>query len=173
MISPQRAVELGLVDAVARWSDLGDWLSRERGMALVAPPAPPAPEPDEHWGRPPVVAVVYAVGACAMDRASRDATTSAYLRAMAHDPDVAAVVLRADSPGGDPLPSDLVAGAIRELRDAGQAGDRQPGRRGRVGRLLDQHGRRRDLDDAADDHRLDRRDRGLGVGQRRCTRSWA
>ena len=37
-----------------------------------------------------------------------------------HDPDVAAVVLRADSPGGDPLPSDLVAEAIRMRREAGK-----------------------------------------------------
>ena len=36
------------------------------------------------------------------------------------DPEVAAVVLRADSPGGDPLPSDLVAEAVTMLRDAGK-----------------------------------------------------
>jgi protease-4 len=37
-----------------------------------------------------------------------------------NDATVAAVVLRADSPGGDPLPSDLVAGAIRRLNEAGK-----------------------------------------------------
>ena len=54
------------------------------------------------------------------ERHQRAARTSAWLRGLADDPTVKAVVLRADSPGGDPLPSDLVADAVRTLKAAGK-----------------------------------------------------
>ena len=55
-----------------------------------------------------------------MDSGINGRRTSAWLRKLATDPDVKAVVLRADSPGGDPLPSDLVAEAVRLLKEAGK-----------------------------------------------------
>jgi protease-4 len=55
-----------------------------------------------------------------MDSGIKGRATSAYLRGLVRDPRVAAVVLRADSPGGDPLPSDLVADAVRKLKAAGK-----------------------------------------------------
>lgn len=64
--------------------------------------------------------MVYAVGECAMDSGIRGRATSAHLRRLARDHDVKAVVLRADSPGGDPLPSDLVAEAVAKLVAAGK-----------------------------------------------------
>ncbi len=64
--------------------------------------------------------MVYAIGECAMDTGIKGRSTSAYLRGLIKDPTVAAVVLRADSPGGDPLPSDLITDAIIQLKKAGK-----------------------------------------------------
>ncbi len=121
IIPPDRAVELGLVDAVGRWSDLAKWIREDRG-GIVGVRARPADGryPDERWGRPPAVAVVYARGVCAMDTGIRGRATSKAMRGFSERADIAAVVLRADSPGGDPLPSELVADATRSLREKGK-----------------------------------------------------
>jgi len=121
LLYADEAVALGLADGVARWHELDDWLREERGAVLVGPDASLLRvHHDERWGRPPTVAVVYAVGGCEMDTGIKGRATSAYLRSLIDDPEVAAVVLRADSPGGDPLPSDLVAEAVALLREAGK-----------------------------------------------------
>ncbi len=121
LIGPDAAVALGLVDDTARWHDLGDRLREQERTVLVGPDASLLRiHHDERWGRPPGVEVVYAVGGCDMDTGIRGRATSKRLRALVADPDVKAVVLRADSPGGDPLPSDLVSEAISMLREAGK-----------------------------------------------------
>lgn len=121
MVLPVEALDLGLIDSTQRWHDLPDWLRENRGAVLVgADPDRFRRYPAERWGAAPVIAVVYALGECAMDTGIRGRATSAHLRALARDPDVAAVVLRADSPGGDPLPSELVAEAVRKLKAAGK-----------------------------------------------------
>ncbi|MBC8425419.1 S49 family peptidase [bacterium] len=121
LLFADEAAALGLIDGVARWHELGDWLAEHRGAALVGPDASLLRvHNDERWGLPPSVAVVYAVGVCDMETGIKGRATARYLRALIDDPDVAAVVLRADSPGGDPLPSDLVAEAVSMLREAGK-----------------------------------------------------
>lgn len=77
-------------------------------------------EPDGQWGKLPRVALVYAVGECAMDTGIRGRSTSKALRRFRKDGAVKAVVLRADSPGGLPLPSDLLAREMKELRRDGK-----------------------------------------------------
>jgi len=123
MLLPSEAVAAGLVDATSRWDQLGKWMSTERH----AKPASGALSPrlhrtywDEQWSEPLRIPVVYAVGGCDMDTGIKGRTTSEYLRSLIRDPHVVAVVLRADSPGGDPLPSDLVADAVRQLNAAGK-----------------------------------------------------
>ncbi len=117
----EEAAALGLVDGIARWHELGGWLAENRGAALVGPDASLLRvHHDERWGRPPTVEVVYAVGVCDMETGIEGRATGRHLRALAEDPEVAAVVLRADSPGGDPLPSDLVAEGVALLREAGK-----------------------------------------------------
>lgn len=118
---PQLAQERGLVDAVGRWDDVRTWLRKERGCDFGGPsPAYlPGAYPEAQWGEPARICVVYAVGECAMDSGIKGRRTARYLEALAERRDVAGVVLRADSPGGDPLPSDLVAGAVRKLRERG------------------------------------------------------
>lgn len=122
VLSPDEAIEAGLVDAIARWDDLGEWLGAERDGKLISAKLPGLKREyyDEEWGEPLRIPVVFAVGSCAMDSGIRGRATSAYLRGLIGDPGVPAVVLRADSPGGDVLPSDLIADAVRQLREAGK-----------------------------------------------------
>ncbi len=121
MLSPAAACDAGLADALGRWTDVEDWVKDERHGRWAAPSAPPPRLlPDERWGRPAEIAVVFAVGACAMDSGIRGRATSAHLRRLVGDHDVKAVVLRADSPGGDPQPSDLIAEAVAKLVAAGK-----------------------------------------------------
>ncbi len=116
------ALDNGLIDGIARWDQLGKWLQEERRAGLATPELvrPDRQQYDEQWGSHLKIPVVYAVGPCAMDSGIKGRSTSAYLRGLVNDPDVVAVVIRADSPGGDPLPSDLITDAIKQLKKAGK-----------------------------------------------------
>ncbi|MDP7032102.1 MAG: S49 family peptidase [Gemmatimonadota bacterium] len=117
----REAVEEGLADAVARWHDLGEWLKEERDGMKLAKLESGADlrewHPGSVWGKPDRIALVYAIGPCAMDSGIRGRATGKHLRELAKRKDVAAVVLRADSPGGGALPSDLVAEGLTKCRD--------------------------------------------------------
>ena len=67
-----------------------------------------------HWGEPDRIAVLYGIGECAMDSGIRGPLLAKKIKAARENPRVKAVVLRADSPGGDPLPSDLVSREMLE-----------------------------------------------------------
>ncbi|HMI30255.1 MAG TPA: S49 family peptidase [Candidatus Limnocylindrales bacterium] len=77
-------------------------------------------QPDEFWGPKPTIALVYAIGECAMDTGIRGRETSKALKRFRERRNVKAVVVRADSPGGDPLASDLVAREMKAYRDVGK-----------------------------------------------------
>jgi protease IV len=116
------ALAAGLIDGSARWDQLGKWLKDERQASFTSPYVIRAPREfhDDQWGPNLKIPVVYAIGECAMDTGIKGRSTSAYLRGLINDPTVAAVVLRADSPGGDPLPSDLITDAVIQLKKAGK-----------------------------------------------------
>jgi protease IV len=114
------AEKRGMVDALGSREDLQKWAGEQR-KASQRPPYRghrPGGLPESQWGQPDQVAVVYAVGECAMDSGIEGRQTSRYLNQLARDRSVKAVVLRVDSPGGDPLPSEMVAAAVRRLRKA-------------------------------------------------------
>jgi protease-4 len=119
VLLPPRALERRLVDGVARWHELPEWLERERGGAKLVAVGRDLDrgKTDERWGLPPRIALVHAIGICAMDQGIDGRGTSHYLRSLETRSDIAGVVLRADSPGGEHLPSDLLAEATRRLRD--------------------------------------------------------
>ena len=64
------------------------------------------------WGEPDRIAVLYAIGECAMDEGIEGRRLSRQIEEARKNPTVKALILRVDSPGGDPLPSDLVARAM-------------------------------------------------------------
>ena len=117
---PEEAERLGLVDGIGDFNDLRvdahNVVARPGTDSHTAPIGPVLGDRiwrGEEWGEAPRIAVLYAIGPCEMDGGIRGRQLSKLIRQMREDPKVKAVVLRADSPGGDPLPSDLVA---RELK---------------------------------------------------------
>ncbi len=117
-LTAAQANELGFVDRIGRWTELVDSLKAGPASPGAAPAERARWRAEERWGRPPTIALVLAEGECAMDSGIRGRAASKHLERLAERGDVRAVVLRADSPGGDPLPSDLVAAAMAEIREA-------------------------------------------------------
>ena len=120
-LSPVEAEAAGLVDAVGDYHDLvlnasAVKLRPYRGgqVARLGPLLGDRVWRQEEWSELPQIAVLYAIGPCAMDSGINGRRLSKMIRKVRSDPRVKAVVLRADSPGGDPLPSDLVARELRE-----------------------------------------------------------
>jgi len=116
MLAPT-AVEQGLVDQLGRWEDAGKIVKEFEGSGkrFVGKDAlAKFAYPSESWGEPPRIAVVYAIGVCAMDTGIRARELSGIIRRLSRDRLVKAVVLRVNSPGGSSTASDVVAGALRE-----------------------------------------------------------
>ena len=123
-LMPKRLLELGWIDAIAGPDSLRE-VARSVAGRRVAFATPRSLrlrrwQPDEVWGPRPTIALVYAIGECAMDTGIRGRTTSKALKAFRERRDVKAVVVRADSPGGDPLASDLLAREMRAYRPSGK-----------------------------------------------------
>lgn len=115
---PQDAVEKKLADTLGRWEEVKTMVERLEGerksfiesRSLQAFNLPV----DNKWGEPPKIAVIYALGVCAMDEGISARSLSKIVTAVADDPRVKAIVLRVDSPGGDGMASDYVAEALRK-----------------------------------------------------------
>jgi protease-4 len=122
LLTPKRLKELGWVDVIGRPDTLKTVAKSlgPRHATFISPGTLAAVrwQPDEEWGPRPEIALVYQVGICAMDEGIKGRATSKQLRKYRKDKGVKALVIRADSPGGDPLASDLVAGEIRSFHVA-------------------------------------------------------
>ncbi len=121
MILPSEAEELGLIDTVGDIHELNrsavDAVARpgsDHHVAALGRLFGDETWAVEAWGEVPRIALLYAIGPTEMDSGIEGRRLSKLIRKMREDPRVKAVVLRADSPGGDPLPSDLVARELRE-----------------------------------------------------------
>ncbi len=118
---PDQALHNGLVDTLARWDSIDDIVKEMEGknMQRVNPGSLAAFQlpNDGRWSSPPVVAVIYAIGVCAMDEGITARTLINYINAAASSTDVKVVVLRVDSPGGDALASDYVAEALKKCME--------------------------------------------------------
>ena len=114
---PADALEHDLVDTLARWDAVGEVIaSLEGGERRRLSPSSLSPGSDDRWSEVPRIAVVYALGMCAMDTGIRARSLVGDIRRLAEDDLIRAVVVRVDSPGGDVLPSDLVAVELQKLR---------------------------------------------------------
>lgn len=111
---PAEALAAGLVDSLGRWQAV-EHIVAQRGADLINRAELPNPVADV-WSTPPTIAIVYALGVCAMDNGMGARELSEQLRDLAQDDGVQAVVLRVDSPGGDVLASDVVADAVAAVR---------------------------------------------------------
>jgi protease-4 len=117
---PQDALAEGLVDTLGRWETLKEVIRSLEGgekryvgagslEAFIQPT-------DNHWSEPPKIAVVYALGACAMDEGITARKLVHDIQAVVEDRNVKAIVLRVDSPGGDAMASDYIAEALKKAQ---------------------------------------------------------
>ncbi|MCH7964525.1 MAG: signal peptide peptidase SppA [Bacteroidetes bacterium] len=112
------ALAEGLVDTIARWDAIDNIIEKIEGdnKRLVKPGSLrefKLPN-DYHWGKKPQIALIYAIGACAMDRGIKARTLVNYVQKAVDDDNVKAIILRVDSPGGDGLASDLIAEVLKK-----------------------------------------------------------
>jgi len=116
-ITSRKALELNLVDTLARWNDLEEVIKnfdQKINLEKISNIRRNIIPEDDHWGQPPKsIAIVYALGVCDMDNGIKARELSNYLNQLVKS-DVGAIILRVDSPGGDALASDLVADIIRK-----------------------------------------------------------
>jgi protease IV len=115
------AVKEGLVDTVGRWEAVKEMVKKlegeEKCMVGAGALAKFHLPYDNYWGEPPRIAVVYALGACAMDEGITARSLVKTVEAVTNDPKVKAVVLRVDSPGGDGMASDYIAEALKKCKE--------------------------------------------------------
>jgi protease-4 len=121
-VSARRLLELHWIDEVGGSDALREAAKTVAGrrVLLSKPRAIRSQrwQPGEAWGPRPTIVLAYAVGDCAMDTGIRGRETSRALKKFRERRNVKAVVMRVDSPGGDPLASDLVAREMKAYRGA-------------------------------------------------------
>ena len=119
--TPEEAVAFGLVDSIGSWDDTREFVEMISGKKpdLIHEDEIEADHyPDPDWSNPPEIAIFYAIGECDMDTGIKGRVNSRILRKLGKNDNVKAIVFRADSPGGDPLPSDLIARQMSEISSA-------------------------------------------------------
>lgn len=115
---PETALEKKMIDKIGRWTNI-DKLVRGLSQEVDNFVWPGSLSPsnklqDDHWGEPKKVAVVYVIGACAMDEGIKARQLAGVVENAITSPGIEAVVLRVDSPGGDAMASDYIAEVVRK-----------------------------------------------------------
>ncbi len=114
------ALERGLVDTLGRWDAVEAVVKKLEDGSVPYTSVSTLDEftrpYDAKWGEEPKIAIVYALGACAMDEGIKARSLSKVIQGIGKNPQIKAVVFRVDSPGGDGMASDIVAEALKECR---------------------------------------------------------
>ncbi len=116
-------LENKLIDSVAFYDELPDVIRQATGRRVSLLPAGYAQTPGrEPWARPPAIAVIPVEGTIVDGTSSRSPffgsvnvggeTIVGAVNAAAGDPEIAAIVVRVDSPGGSSLASDKMYRAL-------------------------------------------------------------
>ncbi|HZW38828.1 MAG TPA: S49 family peptidase [Ignavibacteriaceae bacterium] len=112
------AIKKHLVDTLARWNDVKDliakWDNDKKGYKDPNKLEKFNLPDDNHWGEKPQIAVIYAIGACAMDGGINARSLVNDVQNAFDNDRIKAIVLRVDSPGGDALASDLIAEVMKK-----------------------------------------------------------
>ena len=120
LFMPQEALSAGLVDGLGRWDEVKNAITKIEGEekpfihsrkleAFILPP-------DNYWSEKPQIAVIYAIGECAMDQGIKARKLVKEVEKASKDSRIKAIVFRVDSPGGDGMASDIVAEALRKAK---------------------------------------------------------
>lgn len=118
IIGSEEALARRLVDTLGRWPDaekIIEKLDREKTQMVSSRNIGELRLPeDNYWGEPDRIAVIYALGACAMDEGINARRLVHIVESAGKSKSIKAIVLRVDSPGGDAMASDYVAEAVKE-----------------------------------------------------------
>jgi len=114
------ALSKGLVDTLGRWGTVQEViknLEQEPKRYVGAGSLERLNRAsDDRWSEPPAIAVIYALGACAMDNGITARKLVNDVDAAVKASSVKAIVLRVDSPGGDAMASDYIAEALKKAK---------------------------------------------------------
>lgn len=109
-----------LADTIGRWDEMEDYIEMVAGskksMIGMMPYAAIEPQSRE-WGEPPQIAIIYGLGPCAMNYGLNARRLRGVIKSARENERIKAVVFRADSPGGDILPSDIVADELKKTAE--------------------------------------------------------
>ncbi len=115
-------IQNNLADATGRWIDADSILKKffpEIKNISSASSLTERKKPfDDQWSSEKnIIAVIYAIGECAMESGIKARYLVNTLKGALKNPNVKAVVLRVDSPGGDAMASDYISEIIKEYKD--------------------------------------------------------
>jgi len=115
-----QAKETGLIDSIGRWDKVKELVKSETGKkeSIVSEKRLEKHNLpyDDSWGEQPKIAVIYALGACAMDEGIKARKLVKDVEAAVDNSKVKAIILRVDSPGGDAMASDYIAEALKKAK---------------------------------------------------------
>jgi protease-4 len=115
----EQALQYGLVDTLARWSAVNkivEKMNRRKSWKINSDDLFANSLPTPYWGPKAKIAVIYAIGICAMDEGIRAHWLEKVFHKVSKDRSIKAVVFRVDSPGGDGMASDVVAQALKQCK---------------------------------------------------------
>ena len=69
------------------------------------------------WSEPPHLAIVYANGSTSLEGGMNARNLAKIIESLGNDPTVKGIILRVDSPGGDPIAADYVAEAVKKAKE--------------------------------------------------------
>ncbi len=114
------AKEMGLIDSIGRWNIVEDIVKEEtkeeNGFKPVKSLAAFHEPYDARWSEPPKIAVIYVLGACAMDEGINARSLVKVVEGAVDNSEIKAIVLRIDSPGGDAMASDYISEVMRKAK---------------------------------------------------------
>lgn len=113
------AIQFKLADTTGRWIDIDQIISQKFHKKYLPIPGKMVTlyqNIDERWSEEPKIAIVYGLGACAMDTGIKARFLEKVFEKLRKDKSVKGIVFRVDSPGGDALASDLVTEAINKTK---------------------------------------------------------
>jgi len=116
---PEEAIAQKLVDTLGRWDTVIELIKKLEGKKNFVSPSSLAKYKlpgDNYWGEKPEIALIYAIGECAMDEGINARSLVNYVNRAVGNSNVKAIVLRVDSPGGDALASDVIAEALKKAK---------------------------------------------------------
>ncbi len=120
VLSADSLLFYNLVDTTGRWDDIKDYLASVTGSEknMVGFGHLEMRKPVSRvWGKPSEIAVIYALGPCSMNDGINARKLQKIIKEAREDDNIKAVILRADSPGGDILPSDIVALELKKTAE--------------------------------------------------------